>query len=123
MVSTADSRTESRVDWHFLLLGAGFMLLEAQIVSRMALLFGTTRVVNSIVVSGLLLLIVAANLVYQRFPSIPVGFAYVDLLVSLLVSFVVPLEVFVLRVVMGPGHRLHDGALYARVFCRDRLRL
>jgi len=78
MVSTADSRTESRVDWHFLLLGAGFMLLEAQIVSRMALLVGTTWVVNSIVVSGLLLLIVAANLVYQRFPSIPVGFAYVD---------------------------------------------
>ncbi len=110
------------MDWHFLLLGAGFMLLEAQIVSRMALLFGTTWFVNSIVVSGLLLLIVAANLVYQRFPSIPVGFAYVDLLVSLLVSFVVPLEVFVLRV-MGPGHRLHDGALYARVFCRDRLRL
>ena len=81
------------MDWHFLLLGAGFMLLEAQIVSRMALLVGTTWVVNSIVVSGLLLLIVAANLVYQRFPSVPVGFAYVDLLVSLLVSFVVPLEV------------------------------
>jgi spermidine synthase len=86
------SRTEGRVDFHFLLLGAGFMLLEAQIVSRMALLFGTTWVVNSIVVSGLLLLIVAANLVYDRFPSIPVGFAYAGLFVSLLVSFVVPLE-------------------------------
>ncbi len=86
------SRAEGRVDFHFLLLGAGFMLLEAQIVSRMALLFGTTWVVNSIVVSGLLCLIVAANLIYQRFPRIPVQWAYAGLFVSLLVSFVVPLE-------------------------------
>ena len=64
------SRTEGNVNFHFLLLGAGFMLLEAQIVSRMALLFGTTWVVNSIVVSGLLCLIVAANLVYQRSATI-----------------------------------------------------
>ncbi len=83
------SRTEGSVNFHFLLLGAGFMLLEAQIVSRMALLFGTTWVVNSIVVSGLLCLIVAANLVYQRLPEIP---AYAGLFLSLVVSFVVPLE-------------------------------
>ncbi len=86
------SRTEGSVNFHFLLLGAGFMLLEAQIVSRMALLFGTTWVVNSIVVSGLLCLIVAANLVYERFRGIPVRWAYTGLFVSLLVSFVVPLE-------------------------------
>ena len=86
------SRAEGRVDVHFLLLGAGFMLLEAQIVSRMALLFGTTWVVNSIVVSGLLCLIVAANLAYQRFPRIPVQWAYAGLFVSLCVSFAVPME-------------------------------
>jgi len=97
------SRAEGSVDVHFLLLGAGFMLLEAQIVSRMALLFGTTWVVNSIVVSGLLCLIVAANLVYQRFQRIPQWWAYTGLFLSLLASFVVPLqklffESFVLRV-------------------------
>src|SRR6187200_45943 len=43
----------------FFFLGAGFLLLETQIVSRMALLFGTTWIVNAIVISGLLLLIVA----------------------------------------------------------------
>jgi spermidine synthase len=86
------SRAEGHIDFHFLLLGAGFMLLEAQIVSRMALLFGTTWVVNSIVVSGLLCLIVAANLVYQRFPRVPVQWAYAGLFVSLLASFAVPLE-------------------------------
>ena len=84
------SRAEGPIDFHFLLLGAGFMLLEAQIVSRMALLFGTTWVVNSIVVAGLLCLIVAANVVYQRFPRIPPVWAYAGLLVSLATSFAVP---------------------------------
>jgi spermidine synthase len=84
--------TEGGVDFHFLLLGAGFMLLESQIVSRMALLFGTTWVVNSIVVSGLLLLVVAANAVYEWFPKVPMRLAYAGLFVSLAVSYAVPIE-------------------------------
>jgi len=80
------------VDFHFLLLGAGFMLLEAQIVSRMALLFGTTWVVNSIVVSGLLCLIVAANFVYQWFRGFSARWAYIGLFTSLLISYLLPLE-------------------------------
>jgi len=81
-----------RLDFHFMLLGAGFMLLEAQIVSKMALLFGTTWVVNAVVVSGLLCLIVAANLVYGRFPRIPLSAAYSGLLLSLAVMFLVPMQ-------------------------------
>ena len=86
------SRAEGSVDLHFLLLGAGFMLLETQIVSRMALLFGTTWLVNSIVVSGLLCLIVGANLVYERFQRIPLQWAYGGLFASLLISFAIPTE-------------------------------
>ena len=81
-----------RIQPGFFLLGAGFMLLEAQIVSRMALLFGTTWVVNSIVVSGLLCLIVAANLVYQVWPKVPMWLAYAGLMATLVVMFVVPTE-------------------------------
>ena len=77
---------------HFLFLGAGFMLLEAQIVSKMALLFGTTWVVNAIVVSGLLCLIVAANLVYGSLPRIPLWIAYAGLFATLAVMFAVPVE-------------------------------
>lgn len=80
------------VDLHFLLLGAGFMLLEAQIVSKMALLFGTTWVVNAVVVSGLLCLIVAANLLYEAFPRIPLPLAYAGLFLTLAVMFTVPIE-------------------------------
>ena len=65
----ASGEGEGSIDLHFMFLGAGFMLLEAQIVSKMALLFGTTWVVNAVVVSGLLCLIVAANLGLRRFAA------------------------------------------------------
>jgi spermidine synthase len=81
-----------RLDFHFMLLGAGFMLLEAQIVSKMALLFGTTWVVNAVVVSGLLFLIVGANLVYGAFPRIPLAAAYAGLFLVLAVLYVVPMQ-------------------------------
>lgn len=54
--------------FEFFFLGAAFLLLEAQIISKMALLFGTTWVVNSIVISVLLALILAANAVAAKFP-------------------------------------------------------
>jgi hypothetical protein len=80
------------LDLHFMLLGAGFMLLEAQIVSKMALLFGTTWVVNAVVVSGLLCLIVGANVVYGALPRIPLALAYVGLFVTLAVMYFVPMQ-------------------------------
>lgn len=82
----------SKIDLHFMFLGAGFMLLEAQIVSKMALLFGTTWVVNAVVVSGLLCLIVAANMIYAVLRRIPFWLAYAGLFLSLAVMYVVPLE-------------------------------
>ena len=75
-----------------LLLGAGFLLLESQIVSKMALLFGTTWLVNSIVIAGVLSLIVAANTVADRIRAIPVEAAYAGILVTILLSYVIPLE-------------------------------
>ena len=80
------------LDFHFLLLGAGFMLLEAQIVSKMALLFGTTWVVNAVVVSGLLCLIVGANLVFGAFPGIPLSVAYAGLFATLAVMYFAPMQ-------------------------------
>lgn len=82
----------ARLDLHFMFLGAGFMLLEAQIVSKMALLFGTTWVVNAVVVAGLLCLIVGANLVYDAIPRIPLSIAYTGLFVTLAVMYFVPMQ-------------------------------
>ena len=77
--------------WHFFFLGAGFMLLEAQIVSRMALLFGTTWLVNVIVVGGILLLVVSANVVTESFATLPAMPVYAGLLLSLAVGYFIPL--------------------------------
>src|SRR5207245_9956376 len=80
--------------WHFFFLWAGFLLLEAQIISKMALLFGTTWVVNSIVIAGWLALIVAANIVAEFSPRMPVNLAYTGLFVTLLISYCISLDKF-----------------------------
>jgi spermidine synthase len=78
--------------WHFFFLGAGFLLLEAQIISKMALLFGTTWLVNSIVIAGLLLLIVASNFLVQWQPKIPVSVGYAGILCTIAAGYFIPLE-------------------------------
>jgi len=86
----------SSLRWHFFFLGAGFMLLEAQIISKMALLFGTTWLVNSIVIGGLLLLIVAANILVRFVPHFPLSFAYAGIFVTIAASYSIPLQKFLL---------------------------
>src|SRR6266550_3038192 len=80
--------------WHFFFLGAGFLLLEAQIISKMALLFGTTWVVNSIVIATLLSLIVGANFLVKFKPDFPVGMAYAGIFLTLMASYWIPLQTF-----------------------------
>ena len=92
--------TALTVRWQFFFLGAGFFLLEAQIVSKMALLFGTTWAVNSIVIAGLLLLIVGANFLVENRPQIPVAVGYAGIFASILLSFSIPLEAFFFRSVV-----------------------
>ena len=81
-----------RIHWHFFFLGAGFLLLEVQIISKIALLFGTTWVVNSIVVAALLLLIVAANATVSSVPLISRWIAYAGILIAAAVGYLVPMQ-------------------------------
>ena len=92
LMGTAQHEIKPAWSVHFFLLGAGFMLLEAQIISKMALLFGTTWVVNSIVVSGLLVLIVISNLIYERWKSYPLAIPYTGIIVSAMLAYVIPLR-------------------------------
>jgi hypothetical protein len=78
------------VEWHFFFLGAAFMLLEVQIISKAALLFGTTWLVNSIVISSLLLLILCSNLVISCFPNFPRLVAYAGLFGTLALGYLLP---------------------------------
>ena len=81
----------SQMRWHFLFLGAAFMLLEAQIISKMALLFGTTWAVNSIVIAVLLMFVLLANGVANRV-HVPAMLSYGLLLVSLLLAWAIPMQ-------------------------------
>jgi hypothetical protein len=82
----------NEINWQFFFLGAGFMLMESQIVSRMALLFGTTWLVNSITIFGVLLLIVTANMLERAGLRIPTRFAYAGLFLTLIIAYVVPVS-------------------------------
>jgi SAM-dependent methyltransferase len=79
-----------RSTWLFFFLGAGFMLLETQLVSRLALYFGSTWLVNCIALSAILLVLVAANVYVQRFAPRRLGIYFIVLVASLLANYLFP---------------------------------
>jgi hypothetical protein len=73
------------------LLGAAFLLLETRGVTRFALLFGTTWVVNALVFAGVLVGVLVAVEITRRLPRPPSrGVGYALLAVSLVVTAFVP---------------------------------
>jgi SAM-dependent methyltransferase len=75
-------------------LGAGFMLLETKSVVHMALLFGSTWVVNSVVFFAILIMILCANLFVLRVRPVRLWPYYALLVAALLVNVIVPMHVF-----------------------------
>jgi SAM-dependent methyltransferase len=81
-------------DWHFFALGAAFLLLEVQTVSRATLLFGMTWIVNAIVISAVLVMILFANLVAWRWPRLPQEAIITGLAITGAALALVPLDWF-----------------------------
>lgn len=75
------------IGWHFFFLGAAFLLLEVHGISRAMLLFGTTWVVNSYVISTVLILIFLSNVAERWIPQRSMGWVYAGLLLSVLLNF------------------------------------
>lgn len=75
-----------------LLLGAGFMLIETKAVVHLALLFGSTWMVNAVVFAAVLVMILAANLFVIWFRPRRLLPYYVGLLASLALNIMVPLD-------------------------------
>lgn len=76
----------------FFFLGAGFLLLETRAMLAVAVLFGSTWLVNSIVIFLILMMALAANFIVQKFKNINQNIAYAGLLISLIVLYLVPLS-------------------------------
>lgn len=75
-------------------LGAAFMLLETRAVVQMALLFGSTWLVNSAVFFTVLILILLANLYVLKVQRVRLFWHYVGLLMFLAAGVFVPVDVF-----------------------------
>jgi hypothetical protein len=78
-------------DVHFGLLGMGFLLLETKGISDSTLFFGATWFVTMLVVTGVLLMVMGANLVAERIPQFSL-WMYAPLFAILAVLLIVPRE-------------------------------
>lgn len=65
-----------RGHWHFFFLGAAFLLLEVQNISKAAVVLGNTWWVNAVIISGILATLLVANGIAARFPRLPAGRIY-----------------------------------------------
>jgi hypothetical protein len=106
-------------------LGAGFMLLETRAVVQLALLFGSTWLVNSLVFFTVLLLALVANLLVINWPPARLTWHYAGLFAFLLAGVLVPLNVFlsggllwryVAPCVLPLGPMFFAGVIFARSF-------
>jgi spermidine synthase len=83
-----------RLNWQMFFLGAGFMLLETKGVVHMALLFGSTWVVNSVVFFAILVMILGANLYVLKAKPNNLKPYYALLVAALLANALVPMSAF-----------------------------
>ena len=79
---------------HFFFLGAAFMLLEVQNISKAAVVLGNTWTVNAVIISGVLVMILLANLIAVSVPAAALGPVYALLVASCLGLYVLDLSTF-----------------------------
>src|SRR2546430_8174128 len=75
----------------FLSMGAGFLLLKTQAISRLALYFGTTWLVNAIAIGGLLATLLLGNVMIELKPELwRRSWTVIGLLGRLLTAYLIP---------------------------------
>ncbi len=85
-------REDGKFNLHFFFLGAGFLLLEFQNVSKATLLFGSTWLVNSLIFTAILILILIANYYTYKIKKINLKYYYLSLLGVVFINFLFPLS-------------------------------
>lgn len=93
-MTRADMSPRQSLNLQMFFLGAGFMLIETKAVVTMALLFGSTWVVNSIVFFAVLVMILIANLWTLKSKVTRLWPYYLGLLVTLALNTIIPLDFF-----------------------------
>ena len=91
-VSVALGRRQP-IKWPFFFLGAGFLLLEVQNISKVALLFGATWTVTALVISAILIMLFVANFYATRVQPASLWYYYVALFLAFAVNLVAPISI------------------------------
>lgn len=106
-------------------LGAAFMLLETKAVVQLALLFGSTWLVNSLVFFTVLIMILLANLYVLKTKNIHLAWHYAGLLILLGIGVLTPMDAFlggglfwhyVIPCMLALGPMFFSGVIFARSF-------
>jgi spermidine synthase len=80
--------------WHFFFLGAAFLLLEVQNISKASVVLGNTWQVNTVIISSILLVALIANWITYRFPTLPLAPVYFSLVGTCIVLYFIDLARF-----------------------------
>ena len=94
MISSFALFRVARIKWgidqtHFFFLGAGFLLLETKSITDCSLYFGATWFVTMLVVTGILLMVLSANLIAMHLRSFSFYF-YLPLIASMILLYLTP---------------------------------
>ncbi|HVP10513.1 MAG TPA: hypothetical protein VMV94_04905 [Phycisphaerae bacterium] len=82
----------SGLSGHFFFLGGAFLLIETKGITELALVFGTTWVVTSVVITAILVLILFANWTVHVLGATRPHIAYLGLMASLLAGYLIPVQ-------------------------------
>lgn len=92
--ATPDGESDRGLLLRSFLLGAGFMLIETKAVVQMALLFGSTWAVNTVVFAAILVMALVGNLFAAWIKPKVLWPYYVGLFAALALNVAVPLDAF-----------------------------
>ncbi|HEX2990683.1 MAG TPA: hypothetical protein VHO49_08385 [Anaerolineales bacterium] len=84
----------SRTFWHFFFLGAAFLLLEVQNISKASVVLGNTWQVNTVIISSILAMALLANWLAYRFPRLPLPPVYIFLVATCILLYFIDLARF-----------------------------
>ena len=90
----ATANIYNALNFQLFFLGAGFMLIETKAVVTMALLFGGTWIVNSVVFTAILVMILLANLWTFKWNPTTLWPYYAGLVITLILNVIVSLDAF-----------------------------
>ncbi len=86
------ARSEFKFNAHFFLLGAAFLLIETKGITELALVWGTTWLVNSVVITAVLVFVLLANAYVVRRTPKRVWPYYLGLAVTLIGGYLFSIE-------------------------------